>query len=359
MENLSPVGRVLHEALNKAIYLESILLKAMHEAHAPTVGDVLNRLNQVRGAGELEFINQVPSFQQQPKALAMPVVLPEVTPKMPEPAVAPAVVPEPVKVVESKAVPAPAAVVAEPAPVPVVEPVAVVAEPAPAPVVEPEVVVNAAPVAEVAPAPAAEEDALEKLWSGLVAEIRQQSPGCPVENCRALSVKNSVLSIEVPQSDIAEIRSARMLFLAALQKLTGDWAMLVDFQVVAPAEPVAAQISEVPAVENIPVPAEEYSAPEYSEPPVEYTPPPAVQTAPLAEVANNAYQAPAEEVQEFIDLNVEENEYAEEEAFMRQELEFIKRSVINKPEEIEATAKIPAVQKVLQLFDGEIVDIHA
>ena len=40
MENLSPVGRVLHEALNKAIYLESILLKAMHEAHAPTVGDV-------------------------------------------------------------------------------------------------------------------------------------------------------------------------------------------------------------------------------------------------------------------------------------------------------------------------------
>jgi hypothetical protein len=135
--------------------------------------------------------------------------------------------------------------------------------------------------------------------------------------------------------------------------------MLVDFQVVAPAEPVAAQISEVPAVENIPVPAEEYSAPEYIEPPVEYTPPPAVQTAPLAEVVNNAYQAPAEEVQEFIDLNVEENEYADEEAFMRQELEFIKRSVINKPEEIEATAKIPAVQKVLQLFDGEIVDIHA
>ena len=107
------------------------------------------------------------------------------------------------------------------------------------------------------------------------------------------------------------------------------------------------------------MPAEEYSVPEYIEPPVEYTPPPAVQTAPLAEVANNAYQAPAEEVQEFIDLNVEENEYAEEEAFMRQELEFIKRSVINKPEEIEATAKIPAVQKVLQLFDGEIVDIHA
>jgi hypothetical protein len=112
-------------------------------------------------------------------------------------------------------------------------------------------------------------------------------------------------------------------------------------------------------VEDIPPAVEEYSAPEFTPPPEKYDPPPAVQTAPLAEISNNAYQAPAEEVQEFIDLNVEENEYAEEEAFMRQELEFIKRSVINKPEEIEATAKIPAVQKVLQLFDGEIVDIHA
>ena len=61
MENLSPVGRILHEALNKAIYLESILLKAMHEAHAPTVGDVLTRLNQLRTAGELQFIDQVPT----------------------------------------------------------------------------------------------------------------------------------------------------------------------------------------------------------------------------------------------------------------------------------------------------------
>ena len=380
MENLSPVGRVLHEALNKAIYLESILLKAMHEAHAPTVGDVLNRLNQLRGAGELNFVDQVPSFQQQPKALAMPVVLPEAAPRMPEPAVAPATMPAPA--------PEPAAA-PEPIPVPTVEAEAVkevVAEPlevveaapVPAPVIEPEVVEPApAPVEEVvppappvvekaiepAPAPAVEaeaEDSLGKLWSGLVAEIKQQSPECPVENCRALSVKNSVLSIEVPQSDIADIRAARMLFLAALQKLTGDWAMLVDFQVNQTADAATAPAPVMaPVVEDIPPAVEEYSAPEFTPPPEKYDPPPAEFTAPLAEISNNAYQAPAEEVQEFIDLNVEENEYADEEAFMRQELEFIKRSVINKPEEIEATAKIPAVQKVLQLFDGEIVDIHA
>ena len=371
---------MLHEALNKAIYLESILLKAMHEAHAPTVGDVLNRLNQLRGAGELNFVDQVPSFQQQPKALAMPVVLPEAAPRMPEPAVAPATMPAPA--------PEPAAA-PEPIPVPTVEAEAVkevVAEPlevveaapVPAPVIEPEVVEPApAPVEEVvppappvvekaiepAPAPAVEaeaEDSLGKLWSGLVAEIKQQSPECPVENCRALSVKNSVLSIEVPQSDIADIRAARMLFLAALQKLTGDWAMLVDFQVNQTADAATAPAPVMaPVVEDIPPAVEEYSAPEFTPPPEKYDPPPAEFTAPLAEISNNAYQAPAEEVQEFIDLNVEENEYAEEEAFMRQELEFIKRSVINKPEEIEATAKIPAVQKVLQLFDGEIVDIHA
>ena len=369
MENLSPVGRVLHEALNKAIYLESILLKAMHEAHAPTVGDVLNRLNQLRGAGELQFVDQVPSFQQQPKTLAMPVVLPEAAAKMPEPVPVPAPAPAPAVEMEVvKEVVAEEIKVVEPEVVPEPEPVSVpeVVEAAPA-VVE-EVVPPAPPavekVVDVAPAPAEAEDSLEKLWNGLVAEIKQQSPDCPVENCRALSVKNSVLSVEVPQNDIAAIRSARMLFLAALQKLTGDWAMLVDFQVVAPAETVPAPAAE-PVMENNPVPAEDYGTVELSEPAAEeyiapeFTAPPAEFTAPLAEVANNAYQAPAEEVQEFIDLNVEENEYAEEEAFVRQELEFIKRSVINKPEEIEATAKIPAVQKVLQLFDGEIVDIHA
>ncbi|MPM56792.1 hypothetical protein SDC9_103607 [bioreactor metagenome] len=36
-----------------------------------------------------------------------------------------------------------------------------------------------------------------------------------------------------------------------------------------------------------------------------------------------------------------------------------KRSVINKADEVEATAKLKPVRMVLDLFDGEIVDIHA
>ncbi len=61
LENIAPVGRVLHDALNKQIFLETILLKAMREAHAVRIEDVLARLNQLRTAGELKFLEQLPS----------------------------------------------------------------------------------------------------------------------------------------------------------------------------------------------------------------------------------------------------------------------------------------------------------
>ncbi len=61
LENLSPVGRVLHDALNKQVYLETILLKAMREAHAVRINDILKRLNQLRSAGELRFLDQLPT----------------------------------------------------------------------------------------------------------------------------------------------------------------------------------------------------------------------------------------------------------------------------------------------------------
>ena len=63
LETLAPVGRVLHDALNKQVYLETILLKAMREAHAVRLNDILNRLNQLRKAGELRFLDAVPPAQ--------------------------------------------------------------------------------------------------------------------------------------------------------------------------------------------------------------------------------------------------------------------------------------------------------
>ncbi len=60
LETISPVGRVLHDALNKQIFLETILLKAMREAHAVRISDILARLNQLRSAGELTFLDKLP-----------------------------------------------------------------------------------------------------------------------------------------------------------------------------------------------------------------------------------------------------------------------------------------------------------
>ena len=63
---------------------------------------------------------------------------------------------------------------------------------------------------------------------------------------------------------------------------------------------------------------------------------------------------------EFIDLNAEDGELPPDmEELSRHDLGYSQRSVIHDPEEVAATAKLPPVQKVLDLFGGEIVDIHA
>ncbi len=97
LENLAPVGRLLHAALNQQIFLETIFLKAMREAHAVRIDDLLARLNQLRQAGELQFLDQVP-VPEAPRSIPVRVVA--VTPapaaaEVPEtPAPAAAEVPE-------------------------------------------------------------------------------------------------------------------------------------------------------------------------------------------------------------------------------------------------------------------------
>ncbi|WP_294505966.1 DNA polymerase III subunit gamma/tau [uncultured Victivallis sp.] len=131
LETVAPVGRVLHDALNKQVYLETILLKAMREAHAVRINDLLARLNQLRTAGELKFLEQLPA---------------EIKPAAPEVVV----IERPVA--KAEAVPAPAPepeAVAEPEPAPISEP-----EPAPEPESAPEPEA-AAPEPESAPEPEA------------------------------------------------------------------------------------------------------------------------------------------------------------------------------------------------------------
>ena len=76
LEQLAPVGRILHDALNKEIFLESIFLKAMREANAVQIDDILGRLNQLRSAGEVEFLSRAPALEQVPCANVPPISTP-------------------------------------------------------------------------------------------------------------------------------------------------------------------------------------------------------------------------------------------------------------------------------------------
>ena len=74
LESLAPVGRALHDALNKQVFLETVLLKAMREAHAVKIGDILARLNQLRTAGELQFLEKLPKIEKTAAAMPLPPV---------------------------------------------------------------------------------------------------------------------------------------------------------------------------------------------------------------------------------------------------------------------------------------------
>ena len=360
MENLSPVGRILHEALNKAIYLESILLKAMHEAHAPTVGDVLTRLNQLRSAGELQFIDQVPRFQPRPPV--MPITLPEnpvTAPTVPAEAKSePAVAPAPVETVEEEVTGETAVEATAPAETVIEETVIEEAIPTAPQIEEP-------PIAETVPAvPQIEEppevqtvepdqsnisnDPVQDLWQKLL-EIGGDLKDL-LQSCTPLSLENSVLSIQAPAPTAAALRENRLKMLTLLQQASGNWAILLDVQTVNEApQPQPAEAVQAPAMPEVQLPEVPASAEATPQVPVTEMP---SETTPESISTEDTFE-------EFIDLSAMEDLPPEEMELSRADLGYSKRSVIHDQEEVNATAKLPPVQKVLDLFGGEIVDIHA
>ena len=98
MEQLSACSYMLREAINKQVFMETILLKAMRAAHAVKVEDLLIRLNEIRRNGELDGIEKIPSLARFP---------------VQGPAFAPAAAPAP----------APCPAVAVPPPVPEMQPI--------------------------------------------------------------------------------------------------------------------------------------------------------------------------------------------------------------------------------------------
>jgi DNA polymerase-3 subunit gamma/tau len=77
LENLAPVGRILHDALNKQVFLETIIMKSMREAHSIRIEHLIERLNYIRKAGELDALDKIPSLSAAPlmRTVEMPAVI--------------------------------------------------------------------------------------------------------------------------------------------------------------------------------------------------------------------------------------------------------------------------------------------
>ena len=217
LENLAPVGKILHDALNKTVCLETLTLKAMREAHAVRLDDILARLNQLRSAGELQFMDKVPPvdmafMQQNQLANNTQPVAPAPVP-VAQPAAVP--VPAPVAPVQQTAVPAPAPIAPVqqtevPAPAPVahvqqiVAPVQQPAVPATAPVAPVQQPVAPAPVPTEAPIeqPSATPE-VENIEPKVIAE--EVSPSIPVELPADENISNNLSSTPEESSTNNEV----------------------------------------------------------------------------------------------------------------------------------------------------------
>ena len=160
LEQLSPVGNILHNALNKQVFLESLVLKAMRVAHSVSIDSLLRRLNQIRKDGGFETLDNIPPVpvMSAPERVQIDKVI-----ATPMPAIAvPVVAPVPVEAPGMETVPPP---VIEKS-VPVLEVSAPVTQPEPA-VEVPEPEPELPPVVEeaVEPEPVEEDELLDDVVS--------------------------------------------------------------------------------------------------------------------------------------------------------------------------------------------------
>lgn len=90
LEQLAASSYLLRDAINKQVFMETILLKAMRAAHAVKVEDLLIRLNEIRRNGELNGIEKIPALSkipvyQQPAVITPQSVQPPVQQAAPNP----------------------------------------------------------------------------------------------------------------------------------------------------------------------------------------------------------------------------------------------------------------------------------
>jgi DNA polymerase III subunit gamma/tau len=68
LEALSSSGKVLHDAINKQIYIETLLLKAMRLSRSKRIEDLLEKINILRKAGKFKDLEiEIPAFAEKKK----------------------------------------------------------------------------------------------------------------------------------------------------------------------------------------------------------------------------------------------------------------------------------------------------
>ena len=236
LENLSSVGRILHDAINKQVFLETIILKAMRVAHSVKIADLIARLNYLRKAGDLEFLDKIPANAPVPeKTTVEPVEVPKVEPEpeMVEPP-APKAEPKPEPKPEIKPEPEPAP---EPEPETKPEPQAV-SEPEPDHTQEPvppEPELKFSPALE--PDPAKDEFTPNALWQQIVKSVKSDSSVDPMiisymNEGTPQSFENSMLTVvfyeEFDPAHYSAVKKILPAIHKAVQAITGDWAAAVD-----------------------------------------------------------------------------------------------------------------------------------
>jgi DNA polymerase-3 subunit gamma/tau len=227
MENLSSIGRILHDAINKQVFLETVILKAMRTAHSVKISDLLARLNQLRKAGDLKFLEQIPAEVKTPPKTVVEVVKTtvEIPPPEPQAEVREEKKPEP----EPQPEPQPEVQVKpEPEPEAVPE---MLDEPVPPP--EPELGFNPMPEPEAAK----DEFTPKSLWQQIIKFIKSDNIVDPtfvhyMNEGNPGSFENSMLTVtfyeEFEDAHYAAVKKIMPHIHKAIQAITGDWTATVD-----------------------------------------------------------------------------------------------------------------------------------
>jgi DNA polymerase-3 subunit gamma/tau len=64
LEMLSPAGRILHDAINKQVFIESIILKAMRYSHSVQIEELIAKLSSLDSSAGMEALQSAMSVQQ-------------------------------------------------------------------------------------------------------------------------------------------------------------------------------------------------------------------------------------------------------------------------------------------------------